>query len=61
MNVIGPLVLFGKMMLVAFLIFWVRFTYPRFREDQLQQLAWKFLIPLALVNIMVTGVLKVVF
>ena len=30
---------------VAFLMFWVRFTYPRFREDQLQALAWKFLIP----------------
>ena len=38
MNVVGPLVLFGKMMLVGFLIFWVRFTYPRFREDQLQTL-----------------------
>ena len=61
MNLLGPLVLFGKVMLVAFLIFWFRFTYPRFREDQLQQVAWKFLIPLALVNIMVTGVLKVVF
>ena len=61
MNLLGPFILFGKVMLVAFLIFWFRFTYPRFREDQLQQLAWKFLIPLALVNIMVTGVLKVVF
>ena len=58
---LGPLVLFGKIMLVAFLIFWVRFTYPRFREDQLQTFAWKFLIPLSLVNIVVTGVLKVVF
>ncbi|MAG03558.1 MAG: NADH-quinone oxidoreductase subunit H [Acidimicrobiaceae bacterium] len=60
-NVIGPLVLIGKMVLVAFLIFWFRFTYPRFREDQLQQLAWKFLIPLSLVNIVATGILKVVF
>ena len=49
------------MILVAFLIFWFRFTYPRFREDQLQTLAWKVLIPLSLVNIVVTGVLKVVF
>jgi NADH-quinone oxidoreductase subunit H len=61
MNLAGPLILFGKVMLVAFLIFWFRFTYPRFREDQLQQVAWKVLIPLALVNIMVTGILKVVF
>jgi NADH-quinone oxidoreductase subunit H len=61
MNFIGPLVLFAKIMLVAFLMFWARFTYPRFREDQLQSLAWKWLIPIALVNIMVTGALKVAF
>jgi NADH-quinone oxidoreductase subunit H len=59
-NVVGPLVLGAKIMLVAFLIFWVRFSYPRLREDQLQSLAWKFLIPISLVNIMATGVLKVV-
>ena len=53
--------LFAKIMVVAFLIFWVRFTFPRFREDQLQRFAWKFLIPLALVNIVATAVLKVVF
>jgi NADH-quinone oxidoreductase subunit H len=58
-NVVGPAVLFGKMMFVSFLIFWFRFTYPRFREDQLQKLAWKVLIPLALANIAVTAVLKV--
>lgn len=60
-NIVGPLVLFAKIMAIAFLIFWVRFTYPRFREDQLQQFAWKFLIPVSLANILVTGVLKVVF
>ena len=48
-------------MLVSFIIFWVRFTYPRLREDQLQSFAWKFLIPLALVNIVATAILKVVF
>lgn len=61
MNVVGPLVLFAKMMLVGFLIFWVRFTFPRFREDQLQAFAWKFLIPISLVNILATMVLKVAF
>jgi NADH-quinone oxidoreductase subunit H len=61
MNVVGPLVLVAKMMFVAFLVFWVRFTYPRFREDQLQQLAWKILIPLSLVNILATMALKVAF
>ena len=58
-DVLGPIVLFAKVMLVAFLMFWARFTYPRLREDQLQALAWKWLIPIALVNILVTGVLKV--
>jgi NADH-quinone oxidoreductase subunit H len=61
MNVVGPVVLLAKMMLVAFLVFWARFTYPRFREDQLQQLAWKILIPLSLVNILATMALKVMF
>src|SRR4029079_17926010 len=50
MNIVGPLVLFTKMLVLMALIFFVRFTYPRFREDQLQRFAWKFLIPLALIN-----------
>jgi len=58
-NVLGPVVLGAKIMLVAFLIFWMRFTFPRFREDQLQAFAWKILIPLSLANIVVTGALKV--
>jgi len=61
MNVVGPLVLLAKIMFISFLVFWVRFTYPRFREDQLQQLAWKVLIPLSLVNILATMALKVAF
>jgi NADH-quinone oxidoreductase subunit H len=60
-DVLGPLVLFAKVMLVSFLIFWVRFTYPRLREDQLQAIAWKYLIPLSLFNILVTAALKVWF
>jgi len=60
-DIIGPLVLGAKVMLVAFLIYWVRFTYPRLREDQLQAIAWKYLIPLSLVNILVTAIFKVVF
>jgi len=57
---LGPVVLLTKILLVSFLIFWIRFTYPRFREDQLQTFAWKVLIPIALLNIVVTAVLKVV-
>lgn len=58
-NVIGPLVMAIKMLTLTFVIYWVRFTYPRFREDQLQKFAWKVLIPISLVNIAITGVLKV--
>ncbi len=60
-NLIGPAVMITKMLLLTFVVFWVRFTFPRFREDQLQRFAWKVLIPIALVNIGVTGLLKVVF
>jgi len=58
-DVLGPVVLGVKIMLIAFLIFWIRFTFPRFREDQLQGFAWKFLIPLSLINIMATAMFKV--
>jgi NADH-quinone oxidoreductase subunit H len=60
-NVLGPMVLLTKVMIVAFLMFWVRFTYPRLREDQLQAVAWKYLIPIGLANILITGALKVAF
>ena len=59
MNVAGPLIMLSKMMLLTLIIMWVRFSYPRFREDQLQRFAWKVLIPLSLLNIVVTAVLKV--
>jgi NADH-quinone oxidoreductase subunit H len=61
LNILGPIVMFVKIMAVSFIIFWVRFSFPRFREDQLQTFAWKFLIPLSLFNILATGILKVVF
>jgi len=60
-EVLGPLVLLAKILGLLFVIFWVRFSFPRFREDQLQAFAWKFLIPLSLTNILVTGILKVAF
>ena len=56
----GPAILIGKVFLLAFLMIWFRWTFPRFREDQLQGIAWKWLIPLALANIAVTAILKVV-
>ena len=57
---VGPLVLLGKIALFVFISIWIRWTFPRFREDQLQSLAWKWLVPISLANIVVTGVLKVV-
>jgi NADH-quinone oxidoreductase subunit H len=59
MNVVGPIIMLTKMMLLVGIIMWVRFTYPRFREDQLQQFAWKILIPVSILNIGVTALLKV--
>jgi NADH-quinone oxidoreductase subunit H len=59
MNLGGPLILFTKMLVLSFIIMWVRFSWPRFREDQLQRFAWKFLIPVSLVNIVLTAILKV--
>jgi NADH-quinone oxidoreductase subunit H len=61
MNVAGPLIMFTKMLVLTFIIIWVRFSFPRFREDQLQRFAWKALIPISLANIMLTAVLKVAF
>jgi NADH-quinone oxidoreductase subunit H len=59
MNVAGPVIMLTKMMVLTLIIMWVRFSYPRFREDQLQRFAWKVLIPISLLNIVVTAVLKV--
>ncbi len=59
MNLVGPLIMFTKMLFLTFIIMWVRFSMPRFREDQLQTFAWKVLIPLALLNTAVTAIFKV--
>ena len=61
MNIAGPIIMFTKMMGLVLVIMWVRFSSPRFREDQLQTFAWKFLIPLSLANIAVTAILKNAF
>ena len=55
----APLWMAAKIGALSFLIIWLRATYPRLREDQLQRFSWIALIPLALVNILGTAIVKV--
>lgn len=55
MALLHGLMLFAKIAFFLFLFMWVRWTIPRFRYDQLMNLGWKMLIPLALFNMLVTG------
>ena len=55
-NVIGIFVLFAKICMFIFFYMWVRWTIPRFRYDQLMRLGWQTLIPLAILNIIITAV-----
>ncbi|MEY2800408.1 MAG: NADH-quinone oxidoreductase subunit NuoH [Bacteroidota bacterium] len=52
---IGVAAFFTKILLFIFFFIWVRWTVPRFRYDQLMKLGWKVLIPLAIINIALTG------
>ncbi len=55
----APLWMAAKVGALAFVIIWLRATYPRLREDQLQRFSWVLLIPLALADILVTAIVKV--
>jgi NADH-quinone oxidoreductase subunit H len=59
-TLIGAGVTIGKIMLLVFVMVWVRVAYPRLREDQLQRISWTVLVPLSLVNLAVVAVGKVV-
>ena len=49
----------AKIAILSFFVIWLRATYPRLREDQLQRFSWLALIPLALLQILVVAILKV--
>ncbi|MBC7525493.1 MAG: NADH-quinone oxidoreductase subunit NuoH [Flavobacterium sp.] len=55
-NILGFLALFIKICGFIFFYMWVRWTIPRFRYDQLMNLGWKILIPLSILNIIITGI-----
>jgi NADH-quinone oxidoreductase subunit H len=57
----GVLMMMGKIGALAFFFIWLRATYPRLREDQLQRFSWLVLIPLSLALIMGVAVAKVAF
>jgi NADH-quinone oxidoreductase subunit H len=56
---LGPLWTLIKVGLLSFLVIWIRVAYPRLREDQLQRLAWLGLVPVALAQLVLTGVVAV--
>ena len=51
----GPIWFLGKVILLLFIMLWVRWTFPRLRYDRLMNFGWKVLLPLGLLNILVTG------
>jgi NADH-quinone oxidoreductase subunit H len=60
-NILGIVVLFAKICGFIFFYMWVRWTIPRFRYDQLMNLGWKILIPLSIINIIITGICILAF
>jgi NADH-quinone oxidoreductase subunit H len=60
-NILGIGVLFVKICCFIFFYMWVRWTIPRFRYDQLMNLGWKILIPLSIINIVITGICILAF
>jgi NADH-quinone oxidoreductase subunit H len=54
--IVGIIALMTKVIFFIFLFMWVRWTIPRFRYDQLMTLGWKKLLPLAIINMLVTAV-----
>ncbi|MFZ4456158.1 MAG: NADH-quinone oxidoreductase subunit NuoH [Bacteroidales bacterium] len=57
LTVLGVVIFFAKIAFFGFLFMWIRWTLPRFRYDQLMNFGWKLLLPWAILNIIITGVI----
>jgi NADH-quinone oxidoreductase subunit H len=58
-TILGVLALLIKIVFFIFFFMWIRWTIPRFRYDQLMHLGWRILVPLALINILITGLVMI--
>ena len=58
-TILGTVALFLKIAFFIFFFMWIRWTLPRFRYDQLMNLGWKILIPLAIANVAITGLVMI--
>lgn len=56
LSLIQVAILVGKVIMVGFFFIWVRWSIPRFRYDKLMYLGWKVLLPLSLINVVITGI-----
>ena len=56
---LGVIVLLLKAIAITTVVIWVKWTFPRFRQDQLMALAWKVLTPLALLQLLVAGIVAI--
>ena len=54
-SILGTLFFFGKIVFFIFFFMWIRWTIPRFRYAQLMKLGWQILIPLSILNVLLTG------
>jgi NADH-quinone oxidoreductase subunit H len=56
LSILGVVAMFSKTFIFMFVFMWIRWTLPRFRFDQLMHLGWKSLIPISLINLLITGI-----